>query len=67
MSVTDKKHQLREHLALISTEVYLLLRAEDEEDRIERYNIVQQEIDAIIEVIDNSQLPQPSRPDKLFQ
>ncbi|MCA0457846.1 MAG: hypothetical protein LCI00_28025 [Chloroflexi bacterium] len=45
-------HTLREHLALISTEVYLLLRSTDETDRINRYNTVQEQIDAILELTD---------------
>lgn len=48
----SKLHSLREHLALISTEVYLLLRSQDEQDRINRYNTVQEQIDAILVLTD---------------
>lgn len=50
----SKLHTLREHLALISTEVYLLLRSEDEQDRITRYNTVQEQIDSILELTDEN-------------
>lgn len=50
----SKLHSLREHLALISTEVYLLMRSQDEQDRINRYNTVQEQIDAILELTDEN-------------
>lgn len=53
----NKKHILREHLALISTEVYLLLRTNNEEERIKRYKRVQEQIDAILHDVED--VPQP--------
>ncbi len=50
MLSTDKQHALREQLALISTEVYLLLRSNNECEKINRYNNVQQAIDAILQI-----------------
>lgn len=50
----SKLHTLREHLALISTETYLLLRSQDEQDRINRYNRVQEQIGAILELADEN-------------
>ncbi|MBI1280557.1 MAG: hypothetical protein GC179_20710 [Anaerolineaceae bacterium] len=67
MSTHDKKCELREHLALISTEAYLLMKASGEEERINRYNMVQEQIDAILRVIDESKPTQPSCPEALFQ
>ncbi len=54
MSITDKKHELREHLALISTEAYLLLKASNEEERTKRYNMVQEQSTAILNVIEDN-------------
>ena len=59
MTSIEKKHELRECLSLISTSVYLLLHAQDEDERIDRYNIVQEQINAIIDVIDEHPCLQP--------
>lgn len=67
MTTADQKRELREHLTLISTEVYLLLRASEEEERIKRYNMVQQQIVAILNVIDDQKPTQPSCPDVIYQ
>jgi hypothetical protein len=67
MIIKDKEHQIREHLALISTEVYLLLRAADEEERIDRYNMVQEQINAILKVMNDENKPQYSCPDAMLQ
>ncbi len=66
MSTPDKKHELREHLALISTEAYLLLKASNDEERIIRYKMVQEQISAILKVIDDNNPPQYPRPDFLL-
>ena len=66
MSTPDKKHELREHLALISTEAYLLLKASNEEERITRYKMVQEQITAILNVIDDNNPPQYSCSDVMF-
>ena len=55
MITPDKERALREHLALISTEVYLLLQATEESEHIERYNAVQAQIDAIVGEMDHQQ------------
>ena len=64
---TDKKHQIREQLALISTEVYLMTQAKDNEQQIERYDMVQASIDAILMALDDrDSLPQQGT-DIVFQ
>lgn len=55
MLPVDKKRALREHLALISTEAYLLLHANEPDERAKRYNQVQQQINAILSVIDDNE------------
>lgn len=50
----SKLHTLREHLALISTEVYLMMRSQDEQERLNRYNVVQEQIGAILELTDEN-------------
>ena len=50
----SKLHTLREHLALISTEVYLMMRSQDEQERLNRYNVVQAQIDAILALTDEN-------------
>jgi len=67
MTTPDKKHELRQHLALISTEVYLLLKASTEEERIKRYNMVQEQIDAILNCIDDPKPAQHSCPDTMIR
>lgn len=67
MIFTDKKHELREHLAVISTAAYLLLRSNEEDERIKRYNMLQEQIDAILKVIEDHKSSQPSCPDVMFQ
>lgn len=64
MTTSQKKHEVREHLAVISTEVYLLLKAATEDERLERYNVVQEQIDAILHVMDDN--APHSNPDVLF-
>lgn len=66
MSVKDKEHALREYLALISTESYLLLRSADEQERINRYNRVQEQIDLILHLISEEQQTHYSSPDLLL-
>jgi len=64
---TDKKHQIREQLALISTEVYLMTQDKDNEQQIERYDMVQASIDAILMALDDrDSLPQQGT-DIVFQ
>jgi len=53
MTSIDKKRALREHLALISLEAYLILHTDDEEAHVERYNMIQQQIAAILILIDD--------------
>lgn len=48
MVLPHQNYDLREHLAVISTEAYLLLRATDERERIQRYRNLQQAINAIL-------------------
>jgi len=67
MFITDKKHELREHLALISTEAYLMLRSADEIDRIDRYNLLQEQISAILRLLDDHKPTQYSCPDFMLQ
>lgn len=66
MLSTDKQHALREQLALISTEVYLLLRSKNECGQIIRYNNIQQAIDAILKLTDEAQsaIPENEYPRK---
>jgi hypothetical protein len=67
MSVKNREHALREHLALISTEAYLMLRSADEAERINRYNMVQEQIDLILHLINEEKQIHHSCPDVLFQ
>ncbi len=67
MTTSNKNLALREHLALISTEAYLLLKAENEDERINRYNMLQEQIRAIINVIDDGITSQYSCPDITIQ
>ncbi len=67
MSTSDKNHELREHLALISTEAYLLMKASNEEERTKRYKMVQEEIKAILNLIDDNNPPQYSCSDLMIQ
>ena len=53
MTDKNREHALREHLALISTEAYLLLRSTNEQERINRYNMVQEQINSILNIIDD--------------
>ena len=64
---TDKKHQIREQLALISTEVYLMTQAKDNEQQIERYDMVQASIDAILMALDDRDSLPGQCSDILFQ
>ena len=41
----SKKHEVREQLTLISTGVYLMMQAQNDDERIERYDMVQASID----------------------
>jgi hypothetical protein len=66
MTTSEKKHEVREHLAVISTEVYLLLKAATDDERLERYNIVQEQIDAILHVMDDTRSTPHSSADALF-
>ena len=66
MTTSEKKHEVREHLAVISTEVYLLLKAATDDERLERYNIVQEQIDAILHVMDDTRSTSHSSADDLF-
>ena len=59
MLPADKKRILREYLALISTESYLLLHATEENERAKRYNQVQQQIHAILSVIEDNEPVSP--------
>lgn len=67
MTIKNREHALREHLALISTESYLLLRSEDEQERINRYNMVQEQIDLILKLINDEQQIHHSCPDMMLQ
>ncbi len=67
MITSDEKYELRQHLTLISAEVYLLLRANGEDERIERYKMVQQQINAILQVIDEYSPQQSSSADLALQ
>ena len=67
MSGKDKEHALREHLALISVEAYLMLRSATEAERIKRYNRVQEQISAILKDIDEHEPAQVSCPDIMLQ
>ena len=60
MSAKNKEHALREHLALISTETYLLLRSDDETERIDRYNTIQDTITTIINLMDDRHQVNPA-------
>ncbi len=60
MDSMNREWALRQHLALISTEAYLLLRAENEDDRISRYNALQNEINAILDLTTNQPAPNDS-------
>jgi len=64
---TDKKHQIREQLALISTEVYLMTQAKNNEQQIERYDMVQASIDAILMALDDRDSLPGQCSDILFQ
>ena len=68
MTTAEQKHELREHLSLISTSAYFLLCAKDEDERLERYAIIQEQIDAIIAMIDKQEVcPQVTCAEVLFQ
>lgn len=67
MTTHEKNHALREHLALISTEAYLMLRSNDEGERIDRYNLLQEQIEAILRLLDDHKPSQYSCPDFMLQ
>jgi phosphoglycerate-specific signal transduction histidine kinase len=66
VTTIEKNHELRQRLSLISTSVYLLLHAHNENERIDRYNIVQEQINAIIDVMDEHPCPRPDCYDVLL-
>lgn len=66
MTTSEKKHAVREHLAVISTEVYLLLKAVTDDERLERYKVVQEQIGAILQVIEDNHSAPHSSADTLF-
>lgn len=57
MTTSEKKREVREHLAVVSTEVYLLLKVATEDEWI----------DVILHVIDDNRSTPHSNSDVLFQ
>ena len=54
MTTLEIKHKVRESLCLISTSAYLLLHTKDDDERLQHYNLLQSQIEAIITVIDEN-------------